>query len=89
LETFGCENKDRLPDLTSSLPLPPSKYDETQIAELLHRSTVLPHKPLSNLQCCLDSLKQEMATLQRQLAAKTSIRDQTDSKTEHSLVKDV
>lgn len=90
LETFGCENKDRLPDLTSSLPLAPLKYDETQIAELLHQSTVLPHnKPLSNLQSCLDSLKQEMATLQRQLAAKTSIRDQIDSETEHSVVKNI
>ncbi|KDR23154.1 Golgin subfamily A member 3 [Zootermopsis nevadensis] len=90
LETFDCENNDRLPDLTSSLPLPPLKYDETQILELLHQSTVLPHnKPLSNLQCCLDSLKQEMATLQRQLAAKTSARDQMYNKTEYSLVKNV
>lgn len=76
--------------MTSSLPLAPLKYDETQIAELLHQSTVLPHnKPLSNLQSCLDSLKQEMATLQRQLSAKTSVRDQMDSKTEYSVVKNV
>ncbi|XP_069701838.1 golgin subfamily A member 3-like isoform X2 [Periplaneta americana] len=91
LEAYGCENKERLPDLTSSLPLPPSKYDETRIAELLHRSTVLPHnKPLNNLQCCLDSLKQEMETLQKQLVAKTSSRSVTDLKKENkSGVKDV
>lgn len=90
LETFGCENKDKLPDLTSSLPLPPVKYDETQIAELLHLSTVLPHnKPLSNLQCCLDSLKQEMALLQRQLTAKTSTTDPVNSENEHSVLQHV
>ncbi|PSN50047.1 hypothetical protein C0J52_04207 [Blattella germanica] len=73
LEAYGCEIKDKLPDLTSSLPLPPSKYDESRIAELLQQSTILPHnKPLNNLQCCLDSLKEEMAVLQRQIAAKTS-----------------
>jgi hypothetical protein len=76
--------------LTSSLPLAPLKYDETQIAELLHQSTVLPHnKPLSNLQSCLDSLKQEMTTLQKQLAAKTSVRDEIGSGTEHSVVKNM
>jgi uncharacterized protein YhaN len=70
--------------------LAPLKYDETQIAELLHQSTVLPHnKPLSNLQSCLDSLKQEMATLQKQLAAKTSVIDHIDSGSEHSVVKNV
>lgn len=90
LETFGCENKDKLPDITSSLPLPPVRYDETQIAELLHLSTVLPHnKPLSNLQCCLDSLKQEMALLQRQLTAKTSTTDPINSETEHSVLQHV
>jgi chromosome segregation ATPase len=90
LETFDCENKDKLPDLTSSLPLPPVKYDEAQIAELLHLSTVLPHnKPLNNLQCCLDSLKQEMALLQRQLTAKTLPRDPVNSKVEHSVLQHV
>ncbi|KAJ9596940.1 hypothetical protein L9F63_012065 [Diploptera punctata] len=92
LETFSCENKDRLPDLTLSLPLPPTKYDESRIAELLHQSTVLPHnKPLNNLQCCLDSLKEEMELLQKQIAAKTSPKENTngDNRTEHSNVQNI
>lgn len=72
LAEYESENKDRLPDLTSSLPSP-TKYDESFISELLKQSTVVPQsKPLNNLQCCLNSLKQEMATLQQQLAEKAS-----------------
>nr|CAD7575554.1 unnamed protein product [Timema californicum] len=74
LEAYGCDSsKDKLPDLTSSLPSPPAQYDETLISALLQQSTVLPrNKPLSNLRSCLDSLKIEMATLQRQITEKTS-----------------
>ncbi|XP_066998264.2 golgin subfamily A member 3 [Anabrus simplex] len=73
LEAYNCDSNEKLPDLTSSLPLPPTKYDEAQIAELLHQSAVLPdNKPLSNLQSCLDSLKQEMVTLQKQLTSNSS-----------------
>ena len=92
IETFGCENKDRLPDLTSSLPLPPTKYDETKIAELLHQSSVLPHnKPLNNLQCCLNSLKEEMEVLQKQIAAKTSSKETVEGNKggEQASIKDV
>nr|CAD7458873.1 unnamed protein product [Timema tahoe] len=74
LEAYGCDSsKDKLPDLTSSLPSPPAQYDETLISALLQQSTVLPlNKPLSNLRSCLDSLKIEMAMLQRQITEKTS-----------------
>lgn len=53
-----------------NLPLPdsPAPYDEKSIALLLQQSSVLPEsRPLNNLQACLNSLKQEMAVLQKQL----------------------
>ncbi|XP_076369248.1 uncharacterized protein LOC143256226 isoform X2 [Tachypleus tridentatus] len=49
-------------------PASPPPYDDTFITVLLEQSAVLPvSKPLSNLQTCLNALKQEMAILQKQL----------------------
>ncbi|XP_022257734.1 golgin subfamily A member 3-like, partial [Limulus polyphemus] len=49
-------------------PVSPPPYDDTFITVLLQQSAVLPvSKPLSNLQTCLNALKQEMALLQKQL----------------------
>ncbi|XP_067128064.1 golgin subfamily A member 3-like [Centruroides vittatus] len=54
--------------LNLSLPDAPAPYDEKSIALLLQQSSVLPEsRPLNNLQACLNSLKQEMAVLQKQL----------------------
>lgn len=74
LESLESETKDLSErfkyDSLPSLPSP-SKIDEDYINRLLQQSTVLPDKPLKNLRSCLDSLKQEMATLQKEIIAKT------------------
>ncbi|XP_063239140.1 golgin subfamily A member 3-like isoform X2 [Bacillus rossius redtenbacheri] len=75
LESLGCDagDRERPPDLTSSLPAPPARYDEARIAALLAQSSApLRGTPLGNLRGCLDSLKLEMSALQEQITARTS-----------------
>lgn len=62
---------EKLYDSLPTIPTPSSKIDEDYINKLLKQSTVLPNKPLKNLRSCLDSLKMEMANLQKEIIAKT------------------
>lgn len=56
-----------LPDPSINLPSP-SKYDEDHINKLLKQSsTPSVEKPLSDLEKCLNSLKQEMICLRKQV----------------------
>ncbi|KAF2883659.1 hypothetical protein ILUMI_22531 [Ignelater luminosus] len=56
-----------LPDSSINLPSP-SKYDEDHINQLLKQSsTPSTEKPLSDLEKCLNSLKQEMICLRKQV----------------------
>lgn len=64
-ETNNLTNKLQLD--TSSL----SSIDDDYINRLLKESTVIPDTPLINLRSCLDSLKTEMAVLQKEVYAKT------------------
>lgn len=62
---------EKLYDSLPNIPSPSTKIDENYINRLLKQSTVLPNKPLKNLRSCLDSLKMEMATLQKEIIAKS------------------
>ncbi|GAB6030097.1 Golgin A3 [Chamberlinius hualienensis] len=58
---------------STRLPISPPPFDETLITNLLQQSLTLPEcRPLSNLQVCVNTLKQEMAILQQQLLEQTN-----------------
>ncbi|XP_049788353.1 golgin subfamily A member 3-like [Schistocerca cancellata] len=71
--SFHSKAKDKIHTVIPSISPPPAIHNEAQIQDLLYQSSILQeNKPLNNLQCCLESLKQEMTMLQEQLAARTS-----------------